>query len=74
MSKKKITFNDITIDAHTYNNFGGGVIINWSEEGFGFGQICLENNNGKVRLSTELMNKEFVKAVLCALVDQSDLC
>ena len=64
MSKK------ITVEARTYTEFGGGVVIDWSQLGIGFGQIYIEQVDGVVRFSSEMMSKEFVKEALCALVDR----
>ena len=60
------------VEAGTYNEFGGGVCINWSEPEVGFGQIYIENIDGNLTFSAEGMSKEFIKRVLCTLVDQSE--
>jgi hypothetical protein len=61
----------LTVEARTYTKFGGGVIIEWAEEGTGFGQIYIEMEDGELTISAEAMSKDFIKEVLCQLVDQS---
>lgn len=60
----------------------GGVYSNKDEMGFriywngslGFGNININqfiNKNGVIRIDSEHMSKDFVKKVLCSLVDQA---
>lgn len=50
----------------------GTVCINWGRPGIGFGGIYISTDaEGKTVLETESMGKEFVKEVLCQLVDEA---
>jgi len=46
--------------------------INWSSNKIGFGTVTLEIKEGKVFIDSECMSKEFVKKVLCQMVDNSE--
>jgi len=61
-----------TLEAWTFTEFSGGVCINWSDPNVGFGQIYVESVDGKLHFSAEGMSKEFIKQVLCQLVDESN--
>jgi len=61
--------SDICTELH--NGFG----ISWSDPEKGFGQFAFYFGNGgeKVICSNELMSKEYIKKVLCAMVDNCEL-
>jgi hypothetical protein len=46
--------------------------IEWQYEK-GFGVLNLFINNGKVEIDSEFMSKDFVKQILCKLVDEAKL-
>jgi len=52
-----------------------GFSLNWEDPKFGFGQIEINQGNadGKIFIDSESMSPEFVKSVLCALVDNSTM-
>jgi hypothetical protein len=57
---------------HTFHG-GQWVELNWSVPGIGFGQITFHTrSDGKVEIDAERMGKDFVKAILCDLVDCAD--
>lgn len=43
---------------------------NWSVKGLGFGQFYFYIKDDKIMCSNELMGKEFIKKMLCQLVDE----
>ena len=51
------------------------ILINWSVEHVGFGQLYLNiDAEGKLfRMDSETMPKSFIKALLCAAVDKAEL-
>jgi len=53
---------------------GFGIRIGWSDEDIGYGSIDItqetfENGETEISMDTELMCEDFVKQVLCKLVD-----
>ena len=69
------------------NRSGGraGFVLMWSKRGMGFGEITITIDPdakrdeivgalpvGKAVIDSECMSKEFVKEMLCKLVDESD--
>lgn len=56
-----------SVDLH--NDFG----LNWSAKGVGFGQFYFYNKDEKLYCSNEFMDKDFIKRVLCQMVDQCEL-
>lgn len=46
-----------------------GILINWGCNKVGFGQICLHTKEGVLEIDDECMSKEFVKSLLCYMVD-----
>jgi len=63
-----------TESGHTYRDaeIRGGVVIGWSAEDIGFGQLTFKMvEGGKIEMETEHMNDGFVKAILIALFEQS---
>lgn len=52
----------------------GGLYLNWSAAGVGFGQLSLSvNEEGKYVFHNEGMGKNFIKSILCRLVDEGEL-
>lgn len=49
------------------------VYFNWSLPGFGFGEISIKTKGDKVVIDSEGLDKNFVKAMLCSLVDNAEL-
>jgi hypothetical protein len=63
-------------EAHGFDlnpSFYHPIIIKWAKCGFGFGEIALYVENGKIRCGNECMSKDFIKSVLCELVDKAVL-
>ena len=52
---------------------GSGFMIAWGEPGCGFGQLWFYNKNGVTRIENEYMSKEFIKRMLCRMVDDATL-
>lgn len=48
-----------------------GFQVNWTSKGTGFGQFYFyhKEEDGKTHCSNELMSKEFIKKMLCQMVD-----
>ena len=53
------------------NNFG----LNWGEAGIGFGQFHFhtDTETGTVYCDNECMSKDFIKKMLCQMVDDCEL-
>lgn len=47
----------------------GHVVFQWSMTGMGFGSFAFYVRNRAVRCDNELMSKQFVKDILCQMVD-----
>jgi len=47
----------------------GSVSMNWSAKGAGFGQFYFYNKDGKMHCDNEMMGREFIKKMLCQMVD-----
>lgn len=47
----------------------GLIDVGWGVHRLGFGHISFNNKDGKIYCSSEGMSREFVKEVLCKLVD-----
>jgi hypothetical protein len=63
---------DVYIDGVFSNKDEMGISIAWAAKGTGFGNISItEFTTGEVLIDTENMSKEFVKEVLCALIDKA---
>lgn len=45
----------------------------WSSVGVGFGSFYFRHVDGKTIIHNECMSKDFIKQVLCALVDSAEL-
>ena len=45
----------------------------WSKKGLGFGQFYFYKKDDKLMCSNELMSKEFIKEMLCNMVDACEL-
>jgi hypothetical protein len=50
-----------------------GFRISWADDNLGFGEIAFYKDNGKLKLDTENMGKDFVKKVLNNLVDNTEI-
>ena len=48
------------------------VCIQWARENIGFGELVFHYKGDKLMCDNETMSKEFVKEVLCALVDEAE--
>lgn len=68
-----INANGVGIGGVYSNKEETGFRIYWNEATLGFGNIdfCQFGKSGLIRIDSECMSKEFVKKVLCALVDQA---
>lgn len=49
----------------------GDIDLGWNCKGVGFGHIAFYEKEGKIYCNNETMGKDFVKAVLIKLVDES---
>ena len=66
--------NGVGISGVYSNKDETGFRIYWNTPmGFGHIDFCQFNKGGLIRIDSECMGKEFVKKILCALVDQSTL-
>lgn len=45
----------------------------WGEPGVGFGEVIFVADGDKVGMYTESMGKEFVKKMLCRMVDEAEI-
>ena len=54
-----------------YANLKNSFQINWAVNKIGFGEFYfyLDDEDNKIRCSNELMSKEFIKEILCKMVD-----
>lgn len=51
-----------------------GFQIDWAVKGIGFGGFYFhQDENGIIRISNECMSKDFIKKVLCMMVDKAIL-
>jgi len=48
--------------------------FSWSKKGIGFGEFVFitDPDTGEIRCDSEAMSKDFVKEMLCKLVDKSE--
>lgn len=53
--------------------FPSGGSFNWSEKGTGFGSFYFYEKDGKLMCGNEMMSKEFIKEMLCLMVDECEL-
>lgn len=47
----------------------GGFVATWQAKNFGFGEVTFYMLDGVLRCDSETMGRDFVKSVLCKLVD-----
>jgi len=66
-------FNDME-DSQNING-NGSIYVSWVRKGKGFGEfyLSIDKDSGKLYLDDEIMGKDFVKKVLCALVDEAEI-
>jgi len=65
MKKYKFEFTDIKFFEHER-----GCRLYWNEPSLGFGQVDISYNKyNQLFIDSECMSKDFVKALLCKLVD-----
>ena len=50
-----------------------GVLVDWSVNGVGFGEFYFYMKDGKIYCDNETMDKDFIKQMLCQMVDDSIL-
>lgn len=62
-------FNSYEDEVSIHKSFG----LNWSAKGCGFGQFYFYEKDGKIFCQNEYMGKEFIKRIMCQLVDQCEL-
>ena len=73
LNYSNLTVDDIDTWAEHDNN-KGGIAISWSTDDIGFGEInIIKDKDDSIRIESEYMGKEFVKAVLDKLVDMSNI-
>ena len=64
----QITF--LRIDGFLNQN---GFVLEWSKEGTGFGNIYFRNTeDGKIKITTEYMSKEFVKEIVDFMLENAE--
>ena len=49
----------------------GSMVINWGVREKGFGQCIIQAKDGVMQMSTELLSKEAIKAIVCKAIDDS---
>jgi hypothetical protein len=49
------------------------ITVGWSARGIGFGSFYFYPKDGKLHCDNECMSKEFIKRMLCLMVDQCEL-
>lgn len=47
--------------------------ISWSVKNIGWGVFYFYNKDGKLHCSNETMSKEFIKEILCKMIDDCEL-
>lgn len=62
-------FNQFENEVLLHNDFS----MDWSWKGVGHGQFYFRLKDGKIEVDNECMSKEFIKKVLCQMVDQAEL-
>jgi len=68
-----MSLQDFFDSCETYCEPDGHGGYNWSKEGCGFGQFYFYTKDNKLMCSNELMSKEFIKEMLCLMVDECEL-
>ena len=65
----------VDINGTWVNSEDMGFRIHWEDEEKGFGQLDFIKLkvNGKIIINNECMSKEYMKKVLCTLVDNAEL-
>lgn len=72
-----LNYSNLTVDDidtwSEHDNNKGGMVISWAT-GMGFGEITIiKAKDDSIRIDSEYMSKEFVKAVLGKLVDMAEI-
>lgn len=49
----------------------GSIEINWSVRECGFGQCVIQAKDGVMQMSTEMLSKEAIKAIVCKAIDDA---
>ncbi len=49
------------------------ISIRWGKPGVGFGEFYIYKKDDKIRIENECMSKDFIKEILCHLVDEAEL-
>lgn len=67
MKEYNITYTD------TFISINKELVLKWVAQNIGFGELCLrfDKNSGKVCIDSERMGRDFVKAALNKMVDNS---
>lgn len=68
MAKQKYKIDKVWL---TENYREGLIDIGWSSRGIGSGHLSFHNDKKQIICNSEFMNRNFVKAVLNELVEQS---
>ncbi len=55
-------YKDLNLDSVYYSE--KHILLNWSSESLGFGQIIISLDKGKIKVNSECMSDDFVKAVM----------
>lgn len=49
----------------------GSMVINWGVRDCGFGQCVIQAKDGVMQMSTEMLSKEAIKAIVCKAIDDA---
>lgn len=63
-------YADVKIDEVIFYPHGA-MKIQWSSDSLGFGEISIYKQDGRVEIDNEAMSHEFVKHLLCKVVDMA---
>ena len=68
-----MSLQDMFDNCTTFCEPSGSVYFNWSKKGRGFGQLSFYIKDDKIMCGNELVSKEFIKKMLCLMVDECEL-
>jgi hypothetical protein len=68
-----MSIQDMFDNCETYCEPNPGAYFRWSKKGRGFGELSFYFKDDKLMCGNELMSKEFIKKMLCLMVDECEL-
>ncbi len=71
MDKKKAFFEEKDI-LYVHVCEGDAIVFGWGIEKFGFGTTTFYYKDGKLMCNNETLDKEDIKKILCAFVDEAE--